>query len=171
MNLNPAPTRQVPAGPRLAAQRGVSMIELLVSLLIFTFGMLGLAGLQTRSLAFNQSSLVRSQAAALTDDILDRMRLDRVNASTGKWDTALATAASAMATTGGSAYSYQNDVKSWKQQVEALMPAASGKASIVTDVSGGATNGTVTITIQWDDSRAGASDADAAQNFVTKTRL
>ena len=111
--MNTKPSRQ-----RRSAQSGVSMIELLVSLLIFTFGMLGLAGLQTRSLTFNQSSLVRSQAAALTDDILDRMRTDRTNATSGNWDTAIGTASSAMTST--SLYSYQNDVKAWKKLVEDL---------------------------------------------------
>lgn len=165
--MNTTRARWLHAGTARTAQRGVSMIELLVSLLIFTFGMLGLAGLQTRSLAFNQSSLVRSQAAALTDDILERMRTDRVRAAAGSWDTPLTTAPSAMSSTSGSAYSYQNDVRAWKQQVVDLMPSGSGQASIVTDKL----KRDVTITIQWDDSRAGASGVDSTQTFVTKTRL
>ena len=144
------------------------MVELLVSLLIFTFGMLGLAGLQTRTLTFNQSSLFRSQASALTDDILDRMRADRNNAALGRWDVATGTASSAMPAT----QLYETDSKDWKAQVEALLP--SGQASIATDTAAGADAGVVTITIQWDDTR-GAGDRPGAtyqaQTFVTKTRL
>src|SRR5438874_11976557 len=70
-------------------QSGVSMIEVLVTILIFAFGMLALSGLQARALVFSQSSLYRSQATALTDDIIDRMRADRGNAKTNKWDTDL----------------------------------------------------------------------------------
>jgi type IV pilus assembly protein PilV len=127
------------------------MIELLVSLLIFTFGMLGLAGLQTRTLSFNQSSLLRSQATALTDDILDRMRSDRTRALAGSWDTAMNVNASAMAT----GTFPERDVRAWKEQVQSLLPA--GQASIVTVLPGAGVAadliGTVTITIQWDDTR------------------
>ena len=138
------------------------MIELLVSLLIFTFGMLGLAGLQTRTLTFNQSSLLRSQATALTDDVLDRMRADRVNALAGRWDTPTTTAATAVT---GTAL-YQTDLKDWKAQVEALLP--SGKASITTVTTGtAATNGTVTIVVEWDDTR-GAGERPGASYVPTK---
>jgi type IV pilus assembly protein PilV len=147
--------------PALRSQRGVSMVELLVSLLIFTFGMLGLAGLQTRTLTFNQSSLVRSQATALISDVLDRMRADRKNAEAGTWDTAL-TEKSTDVVTGG-AFS-KTDMKDWKGQVEALMPSASGKASIVTTLTG-ADTGNVTITIQWDD------NAQTSQTLTTTSRL
>ena len=75
------------SGAPKARQRGASMIELLVSILIFAFGMLGLVGLQTRTLAYGQTSLYRSQATALTDDILDRMRADRANAKANAWDS------------------------------------------------------------------------------------
>jgi type IV pilus assembly protein PilV len=142
-------------------QRGVSMLELLVSLLIFTFGMLGLAGLQTRTLTFNQSSLFRSQATALTDDVLDRMRSDRKKALSQLWDTAITAKTATMPNTTFP----EKEMKDWKAQVEGLLP--SGRASVVTNTAAGTDFGTVTITIEWDDSRG----ADAAQTFVTKTKL
>ena len=160
--MKQATSRSPVAGNSRSMQSGVSMIELLVSLLIFTFGMLGLAGLQTRSLTFNQSSLVRTQAAALTDDILDRMRTDRQNAIAGSWDTPLGTASSSISGTTLA----KTDLKDWKAQVEALMPASSGQASIVTGT--GANAGIVTVKIQWDDSRSGG---ESTQYFETKTRI
>lgn len=166
--MNRLTSPQNPVLSRARRQAGVSMVELLVSLLIFTFGMLGLAGLQTRTLTFNQSSLFRSQASALTDDILDRMRSDRNNATLGRWDVAIGTASSAMSNT----LFYEIDSKDWKTQVEALLP--SGKASIVTETAAGADAGVVTITIQWDDTRGAGATPGAtyeAQTFETKTRL
>jgi type IV pilus assembly protein PilV len=140
---------------RKKRQAGASMIELLVSLLIFSFGMLGLAGLQVRSLSMSQSSLYRSQATALTDDILDRMRADRDNALAGNWNTALATASGSVS---GTAL-FKTDMKDWKQTVEALLP--DGKAS----VSMG--SGTVTVTLQWDDTRG----REGVQSWTTVSRL
>jgi type IV pilus assembly protein PilV len=135
--------------PRLAQastrrQRGASMIELLVSLLIFAFGTLGIIGMMTRTLGYGQMSLYRSQAAALTDDILDRMRADSANARAGKWSAELDDAASSFTKTTIA----DQDLKEWKTQVEALLP--SGQAEVV--VSSGA----ITITIAWNE-RNGAT--------------
>lgn len=140
------------------AQLGVSMIELLVAMVIFAFGTLGLVGLQTRTLAFGQSSLYRSQATALTDDVLDRLRTDRANAKAGSWNTDFANASSSIT---GSLL-YQTELKDWKQQAEALLPA--GKAKIDVEVG---TN-IVTIWIQWDESRMGG---ESTQTFKTISRL
>ncbi len=129
------------------------MIELLVSLLIFAFGMLGLVGLQNRTLGYGQVSLYRSQATALADDILDRMRVDPVNAKAGNWATASTELASAVS---GSSVA-KTDIKEWKQQVEALLPT--GRASIAVNA------GEVTIDIQWD-------ERGSTQNtWTTKSRL
>jgi type IV pilus assembly protein PilV len=137
-------------------QCGVSMIEVLVTILIFAFGMLALSGLQLRALAFSQSSLYRSQATALSDDIIDRMRADRGNAKNGKWDTSLA---DDPASSFPSTAIYDVDRKDWKLMVGQLLP--SGHASI--DV----TAGVVTIVVQWDDSRG----REPPQTLRTVSRL
>ena len=113
------------------------MIELLVSVLIFAFGMLGLIGLMTKTLGFSQVSLYRSQAVALSDDVLDRMRADPAKARNGDWTNTIDDAAASF---GGSSIA-QTELKEWKGQVEALLP--DGKASIDVDA------GKVTVTIQW----------------------
>ncbi|MEO8151691.1 MAG: type IV pilus modification protein PilV [Rhizobacter sp.] len=147
------------------AQAGFSMIELLVAFVIFSFGMLGLAGLQSKTMAYSQSSLYRSQASALTDDILDRLRADLANAKAGSWNTTLTTAAASVPTSGTGIYS--TDLADWKSQVEALLP--SGQASIAVN------GGVVTIVIQWDDSRAQRTSSTgtptAAPAFTTTSRL
>lgn len=144
------------SGRRPIREAGVTMIEVLVALIIFAFGTLGLAGLQLKAMAFSQSSLFRSQATALTDDILDRMRADRGSATAGSWNTPLTADAASFATTGPISIT---DLRDWKEQVEALLP--SGKASIQVAAS------VVTITLEWDDSRG----AEPAQQFVTQTQI
>jgi type IV pilus assembly protein PilV len=149
------PTRRA----RMRRQRGASMIELLVSIVIFAFGMLGLVGLQTKTLAYGQSGLYRSQAAALTDDIMDRMRTDRANAKLNAWNTVFTDAASSFTGTTIA----DTDRKDWKQQVETLLPG--GQAQIEADTGN---PGYWVITIQWDETRAGGS---STEKFVTRTRL
>ena len=54
--------------------RGFTMIELLVSLVIMSVGVLGMAGLQMLSMQQNRSALLQGEATQLVNDILDRMR-------------------------------------------------------------------------------------------------
>jgi len=60
-------------------QSGFSLIEVLVTVLILATSLLAVATLQTRSLEYNHSAYLRSQANIIAYDILDRMRLDPAN--------------------------------------------------------------------------------------------
>jgi type IV pilus assembly protein PilV len=62
------------------------MIEILIAVLILSFGLLGMAALQTRALQGNQSSTARSQAIMLTYNIVDAMRIDRGQAALGQYN-------------------------------------------------------------------------------------
>lgn len=144
-------------------QTGFTMIELLVSFLIFAFGMLGLAGLQIATIRYGQSSMLRSQATALTDDILDRMRVDSASAKAGDWNTGLEDTAETLPD--GSTI-HETDLKDWKTSVEALLP--SGRASIVVN------NGLVTVILEWDDHRGDEARRQAdntLQQLKTMSRI
>lgn len=139
-------------------QSGFSMIEVLVALVIFAFGMLGLASLQSRTLTFGHQSLLRSQAVALTDDVLDRMRVDRKNAKTFNWNTGINDAASSIS---GSEI-YKTELKSWKQAVEALLPE--GKGAITVEPTG-----SVTVILKWNEANATGGRSD--QQLKTLSQL
>ena len=59
----------------LLRQRGLSLVETMVTLVILAFGLLGLAGLQTVSLKNNQASQMRAQATMYGYDIIDALEL------------------------------------------------------------------------------------------------
>jgi type IV pilus modification protein PilV len=59
---------------RIDRQRGASMIEVLVSLTIVAFGLLGLAGLQARSMSFQKDSFDRKAAAEMASQLAERIR-------------------------------------------------------------------------------------------------
>ena len=140
-------------------QGGFSMVEVLVALVIFAFGMLGLAGLQSKALTFSHVSLKRSQATALTDDVLDRMRADRFNAKAKRWNTELDDAAADIS---GSEI-YAVDLKDWKASLEQLLGPTS-KGSITVDDAG-----LVTVLIQWDEGNT--TGGDATQQMKTISQL
>jgi type IV pilus assembly protein PilV len=147
-----------------AIQKGATMIELLVAFVIFSFGMLGVAGLQTKTISFSQASLQRSQASALTDDILDRLRADRLGALAQRWNSDRNEDSGAATRTGANIGVVATDLADWKRQVENLLPA--GQASIAVSADP-ASLGVVTIEIFWDDS----GGRDDALVFKTVSRL
>ncbi|MEW6119422.1 MAG: type IV pilus modification protein PilV [Pseudomonadota bacterium] len=134
-----------PAGMR-RTQRGVTLLEVLISIVVLSIGLLGYAGLQTASLKNNTSAFQRSQATMLTYDIIDRMRANRPSLASYQVD---------FGTLGS-----LPDLVDWKGEVEAALP--DGDARIEIDPAGNAT-----ITIQWDDNRDGSDPV----SFVTKTYL
>lgn len=66
-------------------QRGLSMIEILVTLTIVAFGLLGLLGLQARALSFQKDSFDRKAAAELTSQLAERMRANHLGFLAGNY--------------------------------------------------------------------------------------
>ncbi|MBK7354138.1 MAG: type IV pilus modification protein PilV [Nitrosomonas sp.] len=139
---------------KLASQKGVTMIEVLVSVIILSIGLLGLAGLQSAGITHNQSASFRSTATMMTYSILDSLRANRAEASNGNYNIALG----ATKPTGDAIY--QKDLNNWMTELALRLPT--GQGSVAVD-----NNNNVMITIQWDDSRGSM----AAQQFIMATRL
>ncbi|QQP98069.1 type IV pilus modification protein PilV [Lysobacter enzymogenes] len=66
---------------RPRSQRGLSLIEVLISVLVLGMGLLGLAMLQTTNLRLAQSSNQRTIATNLGSDLLDDIRSNRLLAA------------------------------------------------------------------------------------------
>jgi type IV pilus assembly protein PilV len=145
-------------------QRGFSLIEVMITMLLLSIGLLGIAGIIVTNLKNNQSSYARGQASLLAADIVDRMRANRgaAEASPSPYALALATAPAAGGGVPG------DDLRQWRAAVAATVP--SGVGAVAVD----AVTRNVTVTIQWDDSRArgdGATVGLAAQQLIVETHL
>lgn len=66
-------------------QTGFTLLEVLVALLILSFGLLGLAALQTFGLRFTHQSYERTQATYLIEDIVERMRANPIGTQNGDY--------------------------------------------------------------------------------------
>lgn len=150
-----------PLRPR---QQGFSMIEVLVTMLVVSVGLLGIAGIIVTNLKNNQSSYARSQASILANDIVDRMRANRGTAELPSAPYALALTATPDANAGVPGA----DLAQWRTAVAGAVPSGLGAVSF------NATNGNVTVTVQWNDSRAqggGALASLTTQQYVMVTHL
>ena len=58
-------------------ERGITMVESLVALVILSVGMLGIAGLYVTGIKAGRSALLRTQAVNLASDMADRIRANR----------------------------------------------------------------------------------------------
>lgn len=63
-----------------AGQSGFSMLEVLVVVLVLSFGMLGIAGLQANTMKFKVNAWVRSAASIQFSDLADRVRANPTQA-------------------------------------------------------------------------------------------
>jgi type IV pilus assembly protein PilV len=147
------------------SQRGVGLIEVLIALLVLSFGMLGLAGLQMWSLRYNQSAMERGMAVVQTHSIVDAMRANR-----------------GAATTAGFNREFGDEVPEGEGIVSVTL--RTWLESLPNDLGPGADgeidcDGTLcTISVRWNDSRAnregasgGDEDGGGLQTVTTDVQL
>jgi type IV pilus assembly protein PilV len=128
-------------------QSGMTLIEILVAIVILSIGLLGLAGLQLKGMQVNQGSTWRWQAAALAEDLADRIRADSTGAKAGYYNITNGAATSPSANAGTAAA-----LQEWLSRVQAL---PGGSAT----VAAGAGPNQMSITVSWDDSRGKAGES------------
>lgn len=122
-----------------ARQSGVGLIEVLISILIFSFGVLGLVGLQTRATLFSVSAEDTNRAALLANEV-----------SAAMWNNNSVSLPAATIT------AWQDRVAS--AAVAGLGPSASGVVSVSGNVA--------EIRITWRPPQAASSAA--ANRYVTQ---
>lgn len=70
----------------IVRQRGFTILEVLIALLVFSLGLLGMAGLLVISVKTNHSAYLRTQASFLAQSMGDRMRANVPRVWTGDYD-------------------------------------------------------------------------------------
>ncbi|HEX5353710.1 MAG TPA: type IV pilus modification protein PilV [Rhodanobacteraceae bacterium] len=151
-------------------QRGVGMLEVLIAVLVTSIGFLGMAALQAKALSTNNSAMARSMATVASYSILDAMRADLADAEANAYDGPVV--ANNCAASGGSGLAHTQLVD-WCQQLGDRLGALATTTGTVscTKVSTATTNtADCTVTIQFDDSRAG-SGGSSTQKVVTRAKL
>ena len=143
------------AAPR--QQRGVSLVEVMVSVLVVTVGLLGAAALQASALRNNQGSYERTQTSILTQGIFDAMRANLAGVNAGDYNTGgyVCTAPTVVKLA-------DSDVARWVTNMQSQIH--SGACASI-DCSAGV----CTVGVRWDDSRA--TGGSAAQIISMRAQL
>lgn len=120
----------------------MTLIEVLVAILIFSFGLLGLAGLQARALRYSSSAEDTNRASLLANQMsfmmVDKNQLDQPT-------------------------NYASDYAAWQGRVTAGLPNGVGTVAVV------ATGPLATITITW--RSPNALTTDPLNRYVTQVVL
>jgi type IV pilus assembly protein PilV len=145
-------TKTISAVNNKTQDRGFSMVEVLVALLVLSIGLLGLAALQTTSLQYNTGSYFRTQATFLAYDIIDRMRANStaiVDADGNGYDQPTSSAVTITVNCDSSSCTSAElatyDVKKWYDRAVAMLPNATVTPPTININSTRA----ATITIRW----------------------
>lgn len=158
----------------MAKQVGFSLIEVLVTMVILSFGLLGVAGLLVKGVSNAAASEAMSKASQLAADMADRIRANPVVAlsATSQYITAYADTPPVSPTTIA-----MKDKKEWLEALAAQLPQGDGK--ITNTVSSGSRK--VEIEVRWSSCLGTLSDtvttactdnsAAAFQTFVFELRL
>jgi type IV pilus assembly protein PilV len=116
----------VQLSPGCRQQRGTSLIEVLVTLLILAFGLLGVAGLQSKISLAEMESYQRSQALLLLTAMTERLSANRTQAASYVTAGAVGTGDSQPADCTGMAPGPNRDLCEWSN---ALKGAAEQKSA------------------------------------------
>lgn len=151
--------RRFPAWSSAKHVRGISLIEVLVSVIVLGVGLLGVAAMQAVALRGGQSSLESSQAVIQTNAIAEAMRANRTNAA--QYNTAgmvcSATAGTTLAT---------RDVQAWITDLKTTIAGSAADTTVCGRITGCPLN--CEITVRWNDQRAGGS---VAREVTTRARI
>lgn len=138
--------------PPCRGQNGYSLVEALVALVITSFSLLGLAGLQLSGVRNTNSSSQRVEATTLAYDILERMRANRQQAILGAYVIDIGDMPAGGDIAG-------QDLATWKNAL-ALLPDGDGTIATVAQQ--------VTISVQWTDAVDDGNDITAHVHLRTE---
>ncbi len=131
---------------------------MLVSVVVLSIGLLGVAAMQSVALRGGQSSLETSQAVIQTTSILESMRANRTNANAYNTGGMVCTAGTAGTLA-------QNDLRDWVNTLKVTM-GTPGDTTTCGQITGCPAN--CVITVRWNDQRAGGN---AARQIVTRSGI
>jgi len=129
-------------------QRGFSLVEVLITLVIMSVGMLGIAGLYVQSMQAGRTSMFRHHAVTLAGDVADRIR---ANPTADIAYEALVGVNNNCVSPGvvdcTPAQMAENDILLWKNQAANTLPG--GDVTIALTPEAGLTPPTYQITVSW----------------------
>ncbi len=163
--------------------KGFTLIEVMIAVVVFSFGLLGVAGIMTVAVKNNHNGFMRTQASILAQSIADAMSKNNWSVWQNQYDGTFSGIMPVPSCAGGCtcAQAASRDTRLWGRMITQNLP--NGRGIIACAQSAGATTagvgtcskpviqpyqGVCTITINWNESNH-MSEA-SAQTYVMNVR-
>ena len=162
--------------PRSRLQRGISLIESLVAIVVMALGILGILGVQMRTLADTQTTVHRAQAIRLIEDLSERMKtnpnalgtinnyvLDFSDEPTPDDDECAS----------GCSYGDQAtyDLKLWKQTVRTQLPLGKASVFLAAGETDDANRRQLGVMVAWRENERDMEDLSDAEKAAYKNSI
>jgi len=150
---------------RDSSQRGSSLLEVMIAVVVLSVGLLGMALLQSTSLRAAQVTNERSQATMLVYEMMDRVRANRSQAtqySLVRENVFFGDGRGGVCAPGAvpPAQRWAADRNAWVCAVRRAIPEARGRVTVAgaaaPPIPGVATPATIEVRLEWCDPRGGA---------------
>ncbi len=136
-------------------QAGIMLLEALIAILIFSFGILAIVGMQANAMQDMGQAKYRSDAAFLANQLIADIWINAKNVDTYQW--------------GGAGGSAPDAISNWVSQVNASLP---GAADFPPTVEYDVASKQVTITVRWlTPAERGANPTSPPHNFTAVTYI
>lgn len=145
--------------PKHMKARGFSLLEILISVVVLSLGLLGIAALQTKSVNFVHSGELRSIAAYQASNMLDRIRSNKTGRTAGNYANISGIGTDPACTTCTAAQIAQKDQFEWNTANSDMLPLGQGTVT--------QTGNVYTVTVHWDNHRSGATGTNCSGDTAT----
>lgn len=154
---------RISATPR--RQRGISLLESLIALVVAALGILGIVGVQLRTLTDTQTSVRREQAIRLIEDLSERMKVNpnamaNMSSYVSDWGNSAAPSkiCSSVVCTGAELAVY--DVSQWKAFVSTTLPLGDANLFTAAGEDVAANRRQLGVMIRWRENERKGADSN-----------
>lgn len=153
-------------------ENGFTLIEVMVALVVFSIGLLGVAGLQTAGLRTSHQSYQRTIAVTAARDMADRMRANMTGMRNNAYSFTSAPGSDPGCVSAACTYANiaNHDAYQWYDSLNKLLPLTSLSSVSCTDVNTATTaldpGSACIISVRWDSERKGVTGTGCNVNVA-----
>jgi type IV pilus assembly protein PilV len=135
-------------------QRGITLLESLAAIVVMALGVLGILGVQMRTLADSQTSVRRAQAVRMIEDLSERIRMNprglaELNQYVVAWETKPAKAGKCTDAACTSSNLATDDRNLWLANVQQTLPLGDAAIFLAADETNDANRRQLGVMISW----------------------